>query len=124
MGPGLHSEDHLPLAVDQVQDGVFTTAQPPPRTTYTGTWWSLSDNSWLTVGLRWGLSPSTVLQLSYTSVVQDLAVPGAVGPGLHSEDHLPLAVDQVQDGVLLSHHHAQLTQETFLQFWNKTVLSN
>ena len=73
VGPGLHSEDHLPLAVDQVQDGVSNTAQPPPRTTYTGTWWSLSDNSRLTVGLRWGLSPSTVLQSSYTSVVQDIS---------------------------------------------------
>ena len=55
--------------------------------------------------------------------------PGVVGPGLHSEDHLPLAVDQVQDGVaecreeveypelpyplLLSHHHTQLMQESF-----------
>ena len=54
--------------------------------------------------------------------------PGVAGLGLHSEDHLPLAVDQVRDGVaecrevvgypelpyplLLSHHHTQLTQES------------
>ena len=64
----------------------------------------------------------------------NLAVPGAVGPELHSEDHLPLAVDQVQDGVaecrevvgypelpyplLLSHHHTKLVQESLSQFWN------
>ena len=70
----------------------------------------------------------------------NLAGPGAVGPGLLSEDHLPLAVDQAQDGVaesvvgsqlvgfpelpyplLLSHHHTQLTQETILQFWNNNT---
>ena len=59
----------------------------------------------------------------------NLAGPDAVGPGLLSEDYLPLAVDQAQDGVaeckevvgfpelpyplLLSHHHTQLMQERF-----------
>ena len=59
----------------------------------------------------------------------NLAGPGAVVPGLLIEGHLPLAVDQAQDGVaecqevvgfpelpyplLLSHHHTQLAQESF-----------
>ena len=107
-------------------------------------WWSSSSASalpWLlNLLIRQRLTTGSLLLshssgffFGFTQVVDlvqvNLAGSGAVGPGLLSEDHLPLAVDQVQDGVaecrevvgypelpyplLLSHHHTQLTQESF-----------